>query len=43
MELLPSGMSGAQEIEHRVKWGSVVLNGLGAHREPEAQKKEATG
>lgn len=43
MELLPLGMSGVQEMDHRVNWGSVVLNGsLGGHRGLEFRKKEDT-
>lgn len=44
LKLLPPGMPGAQETDHRAKWGSVVLNGfLGGHQRPEARKMEAIG
>lgn len=42
MEIIPLGISGAQEMDHSVKCGRVVLNGfLGGHRRPEFRKKEA--
>lgn len=44
VELIPLGISVPQEMDHRVKYGSVVLNGfLGGHRGSESRKKEATG
>lgn len=44
VERLPLGISGAQEMDHRVKCGCVVLNDfLGGHRGPESKIKEATG